>query len=74
MSGAPRVLAVRDDWNRLVGGIVEIRLNGHLVRTGKVDQATPDSSMLWIAPDAVEPRTLFAKSAGYKVRPAVSRQ
>jgi len=32
------VPSARDDWSHLVGGIVEIRLNGHLVRIGKVEQ------------------------------------
>ena len=59
----------RDDWARLVGGIVEVRLNGALVRVGRVDQATADSAMLWIEADAVEQRALFVKASGYRVRP-----
>jgi hypothetical protein len=59
----------REDWVRLVGGIVEVRLDGRLVRVGRVGDATADSAMLWIDADAVEPRALFAKSYGYKVRP-----
>ncbi|MFF1253906.1 hypothetical protein ACFVYC_15595 [Pseudarthrobacter sp. NPDC058329] len=59
----------REDWAQLVGGIVEVRLNGSLVRVGKVSQASADSTILWIEADAVEPRALFAKSSGYRVRP-----
>lgn len=59
----------RDDWVRLRGGMVEVRLEGNLVRVGKVGHATADSGMLWIEADAVEQRALFVKSAGYTVRP-----
>ncbi|MBN3497128.1 hypothetical protein [Arthrobacter pascens] len=59
----------RDDWAHLVGGIVEVRLNGALVRVGRVGQATADSAMLWIEADAVEQRALFVKASGYRVRP-----
>jgi hypothetical protein len=72
MNKVPRIkqeLRDREDWARMVGGIVEVRLNGNLVRMGKVGQATADSTMLWIEADAVEQRALFVKSAGYTVRP-----
>lgn len=59
----------RDDWAHLIGGVVEVRLGQELVRVGRVCQATADSAMLWIEADAVEQRTLFAKSYGYRVRP-----
>lgn len=59
--------SVREDWHRLVGAVVEIRLHGELVRVGKVEQATADSSILWIESDAREPRTLFDKTLGYRV-------
>jgi ribosome maturation factor RimP len=62
----------REDWARMVGGIVEVRLDGNLVRVGKVDHATADSTVLWIEADAVEPRALFVKSSGYKIRPCCS--
>ncbi|MFF2347829.1 hypothetical protein [Pseudarthrobacter sp. NPDC058119] len=58
----------RDDWAHLVGGVVEVRLNGQLVRVGRMEQTTPDSSMMWVAADAVEQRTLYMKAWGYKVR------
>jgi hypothetical protein len=62
-------LGDREDWAHLRGGMVEVRLDGNLVRVGKVGQATADSTMLWIEADAVEQRALFVKSAGYTVRP-----
>jgi hypothetical protein len=69
VSPVPRDLRDRDDWARLVGGIVEVRLNGARIRVGRVGQATADSAMLWIEADAVEPRALFVKASGYRVRP-----
>jgi hypothetical protein len=67
--GANKDLGDREDWAHLRGGVVEVRLDGNLVRVGKVGQATADSTMLWIEADAVEQRALFVKSAGYTVRP-----
>lgn len=69
MKRKSRLLAARDDWTRLAGAVVEIRLKERLVRIGRVEQVTPDSSMLWIEADAVEPRILFDKNLGYRVRP-----
>ncbi|MEN8585283.1 hypothetical protein ABFP37_21560 [Burkholderia sp. RS01] len=68
-SPGPRDLRERDDWAQMVGGIVEVRLDASLVRVGRVGHATADSAMLWIEADAVEPRALFVKSEGYRVRP-----
>ncbi|GAB15908.1 hypothetical protein ARGLB_094_00440 [Arthrobacter globiformis NBRC 12137] len=65
----PHVPMNREDWAHLVGGIVEVRLNGTLIRVGRVIQATADSSMLWTEADAVEQRTLYSKACGYEVRP-----
>lgn len=64
-----RLVRDREDWAHLVGGTVEVTLDGNLVRVGKVEQATPDSSTLWVEADAVNPRALFCKAWGYKVRP-----
>lgn len=66
---ASKDLGNREDWVHLRGGMVEVWLDGDLVRVGKVGQATADSTMLWIEADAVEQRALFVKSAGYTVRP-----
>lgn len=59
------------DWSRLIGTPVEIRKNRRLVRVGIVDAAMPDSSVLWLAADSTEGRTLYAADDGYQawVRP-----
>lgn len=35
-----------DEWNRLIGAPVEIRKDGNVIRSGKVDGAMPDSSVI----------------------------
>ena len=54
-------------WNLLINVPVEIRHNGRVVRTGIVDDAMPDSSALWIAADANEPRQMYTVAEGYQV-------
>lgn len=54
-------------WSQLVGEQVEIKLAGQYVRTGVVDLATPDDSVLWLAADGVWTRQLFDKYSGYEV-------
>jgi hypothetical protein len=55
------------DWARLIGAPVEIRNHGEIVRAGTVDDAMPDSSMIWIASDGHSTRTLFDASQGFQV-------
>lgn len=53
-------------WDRLIGARVEIRQCGRHVRTGIVDNAMPDSSALWLAPEGVHPRTMYEASLLYE--------
>ncbi|TDT78363.1 hypothetical protein DFO47_107223 [Arthrobacter sp. AG258] len=46
-------------WRRLIGATVQIRQHGQLIRTGTVDDAMADSTALWIAGDAAQPRTMY---------------
>jgi hypothetical protein len=55
------------EWARLIGAPVEIRKDGEVIRAGVVDDAMPDSSMVWIASDQQAPRTLFEASRGFQV-------
>lgn len=48
------------EWNRLIGAPVEIKRNGTTIRSGTVEEAMPDSSLLWIAADAGHGRKLFS--------------
>ena len=54
-------------WNLLINMWVEIRCYGRVIRTGFVDDAMPDSSALWIAADANDPRQMFEASEGLEV-------
>jgi hypothetical protein len=49
-------------WQRLIGLPVEIRQDGHTVASGTVDDAMPDSSILWLAQSGPQHRTMYEKS------------
>ncbi|MDI3213725.1 hypothetical protein [Arthrobacter sp. AL12] len=55
-----------DDWSHLIGATVEIRRQGHTVRTGRVDHATKDSNILWLAQEGNNPRKMIDKAQGYE--------
>jgi hypothetical protein len=55
-----------DDWSHIAGVEVEIRRRGEQVRTGVVDAVMPDSSILWLAAEGNENRTLFEQAEGYE--------
>jgi hypothetical protein len=55
------------DWYRLIGVPVEIRQYGRTVRNGVVDDAMPDSSMVWLMADALQGRTLYSLHEGHEV-------
>ena len=54
-------------WRRLIGATVQIRQHGQIIRTGTIDDAMADCSALWIAGDAVQPRTLYEAARGIEV-------
>ena len=51
-------------WRRLIGATVQIRQHGQIIRTGTVDDAMADSTALWIAGDATQPRTMYEAALG----------
>ncbi|QSZ53921.1 riboflavin kinase [Paenarthrobacter sp. AT5] len=55
------------EWGKLINALVEVRRYGRVNRTGIVEDAMPDSSVLWIAADANDPRQLFDASQGHQV-------
>ncbi|TLM81068.1 hypothetical protein FDW83_17570 [Pseudarthrobacter sp. NamE2] len=55
------------DWSSLIGQTVELRRQGQVVRQGKVDMVSDDSSMLWLEPDATHGRQLFLRADGYVI-------
>jgi hypothetical protein len=54
-------------WGLLIDALVEVHRNGQLVRTGFVEDAMADSSILWLAADGQNQRQMFEASRGYQV-------
>ena len=54
-------------WRRLIGTTVQIRQHGQIIHTGTVDDAMADSTALWIAGDAAQPRTMYDAALGIEV-------
>ncbi|XAZ30065.1 hypothetical protein AAHB34_11955 [Paenarthrobacter ureafaciens] len=57
---------LRTDWSNLVGIPVEVRQHGKHIRSGVIDAAAPDSSVLWMAADGVDDRQMFEAALGYQ--------
>jgi hypothetical protein len=55
------------EWSLLINALVEIRCNGQTIRTGFVEYAMPNSSVLWIAADSNNPRQMFETAEGHEV-------
>ena len=53
-------------WSALIGARVEIRHSGAVIRTGIVEDAAADSSVLWIAAEGIEPRAMYEAALGYE--------
>lgn len=56
-----------DQWQSLVGEIVEVWHDGGFYRRGLVDDAMLDGSGLWLAPEAVNQREFIDASVGFEV-------
>lgn len=56
------------EWEKLTGAEVEVRLNGTLYRRGRVEAATADGTIAWLAQDGLKGRTLIDKASGYEIR------
>ncbi|WP_211882992.1 hypothetical protein [Pseudarthrobacter albicanus] len=56
----------RDDWYHLIGATVEIRREGDPARIGRVDHATQDSNVLWLAQEGNSPRKMIDKVQDYE--------
>ncbi|WP_254788539.1 hypothetical protein [Arthrobacter sp. ok909] len=65
--GGPIMLRHYIHWRRLIGATVQIRQHGQLIRTGTIDDAMADSTALWIAGDAAQPRTMYEAARGIEV-------
>jgi hypothetical protein len=56
-----------DQWQALVGEVVEVWIGGQLYRTGVVDDVMPDASGLWLARDGLLPRKFIDAALGFEV-------
>lgn len=56
-----------DQWQSLIGEMVEVRLDGALYRRGLVDDAMPDASGLWIAQEAASMREFIGAGSGFEI-------
>lgn len=56
------------EWAKLAGAEVEVRLDGALYRYGRIEAATADGAIAWLAQDGLEERTLIDKDSGYEMR------
>jgi hypothetical protein len=54
-------------WRRLIGTTAQIRQHGQIIHTRTVDDAMADSTALWIAGDAAQPRTMYDAALGFEV-------
>ncbi|MEZ2392207.1 hypothetical protein AB6813_22255 [bacterium RCC_150] len=59
-------------WQLLVGEIVVVWLHGELYRKGRVDDAMPDGSGLWIAQEGAFQRKFIDANSGFEVWSSLS--
>lgn len=57
------------NWHGLIGSWVELRSAGRVLRTGEVEDAAEDSSVLWLKFDGNHGRQMVAMTDGYEVVP-----
>jgi hypothetical protein len=58
-----------EDWHQLIGSWVELRSGGSVIRTGEVETAAADSSVMWLKFNGNHGRQMVAKTDGYEVLP-----
>lgn len=64
-SGLEAKTELAEDWQFLVGCEVDVRRGRRLLRTGVIDAATDDGSIVWLSRQGVQERGLLTKSEGY---------
>lgn len=70
----PQIDEAPENWQLLIGSWVELRHDGRIVRTGEVEDATADSSAMWLKFNGNHGRQLVAKTDGYEIRQIGHRQ
>jgi hypothetical protein len=56
-----------DNWKELIGRTIELRRQGQLIRTARVEDASQDSAMIWLAFEGNHNRQLILKTDGYDI-------
>lgn len=57
-----------NDWTLLIGLTIELRQAGKQVRIAEVEDATADSSVMWLRFDGNHRRQLITRDDGYDIR------
>ncbi|MEC3854122.1 hypothetical protein DM794_04360 [Paenarthrobacter ureafaciens] len=60
-------LHLQTDWQRAVGQRVEIWKAGKLSRSGTVEAAMPDNSILWLSAEGAATREMIHEADGWQV-------
>jgi hypothetical protein len=55
------------EWQLLIGVLVEIRRHGLSLGIGRVDNATASGDIAWIAADGNNGRSMIEKAGGYEL-------
>jgi hypothetical protein len=62
-----RSIPHRGPWTQLIQAVVEVRRHGRHCRYARIDAASSDSQIAWIAADGNHPRRLIDKISGYEL-------
>ncbi|MFF2296133.1 hypothetical protein [Arthrobacter sp. NPDC058127] len=65
---AEHMLGEINHWPPLVGHTIELFRDGTRVRIAEVEDATADSSVMWLRFDGIHGRQLITRGDGYDVR------
>ena len=57
-----------NDWTLLVGRTIELTRDGRLVRVAEVEDATADSTVMWLRFDGNHGRQLITPGDSYDIR------
>lgn len=55
-------------WKLLVGRTIELRQDGRHIRTAEVEDATADSTVMWLRSEGNQHRRLITHRDGYEIR------
>ena len=58
---------VNETWSNLIGRTIELRINGVLIRRGEVEDATADSSVVWLRLEGNDRRQMVSKTDPYEI-------